>query len=168
MLVFMLSLAGIPPLAGFFGKFYVFVATVAAEPGLLWLVILAVAMSAVSLYYYLQVLKRIYIADPVEGAPAVRASVLSQVVLCLIALGVVLLGCSPECAARVAGAGGSGFGLFPRHPPPPLPGGKVFVLLGLRGVDNLQIRPSKGVVAKMARINELVLDGGPALLLFNF
>ena len=63
---------------------------------LLWLVVLAIAMSAVSLYYYLQVLKRIYIADPPAGAGPVRASVLSQVVLCLIALGVVVLGCFPN------------------------------------------------------------------------
>ena len=99
MLVFMLSLAGIPPLAGFFGKFYVFTSAIASDPkdlGLLWLVILAVAMSAVSLYYYLQVLKQIYIADPPADARPVRLPVFSQIVLCLLALAVVVLGCAPN------------------------------------------------------------------------
>jgi NADH-quinone oxidoreductase subunit N len=100
MLVFLLSLAGIPPLAGFFGKFYIFTAAVAAgERGhldLLWLVILAIAMSTVSLYYYLKVLKQIYVLDPAgDGAP-IRTTWIKTSTLCLIAGLVILLGCAPN------------------------------------------------------------------------
>jgi NADH-quinone oxidoreductase subunit N len=64
--------------------------------GLLWLVILAIAMSAVSLYYYLQVLKQIYVADAAADAGKLKVPVISQVTLCLLALGVILFGCAPE------------------------------------------------------------------------
>ena len=113
MLIFMLSLAGIPPLAGFFGKFYVFASALNSDPanlGLLWLVVVALAMSAVSLYYYLQVLKQIYVAEPGPGTGTLPMPVVSQVALVLLALAVVVLGCAPnlllgQLASAILGAG---------------------------------------------------------------
>jgi NADH-quinone oxidoreductase subunit N len=96
LLIFLLSLAGIPPLAGFFGKFYIFSATLSAEPhlSLLWLVLLAVAMSAVSLYYYLRVLKQAYVAED-SATAAIRIAPLTRITLWVLAALVVLLGCVP-------------------------------------------------------------------------
>jgi NADH-quinone oxidoreductase subunit N len=113
MMIFILSLAGIPPLAGFFGKFYMFSEVLrpgSPGMGLLWLVVLAIALSAVSLYYYLQVLKQIFVApSPAVGAGVSAAPVTQQVVLGVLALAVLLLGCFPEwLVQRLAGAMGHG------------------------------------------------------------
>jgi NADH-quinone oxidoreductase subunit N len=70
MLIFMLALAGIPPTAGFMGKLYLFAAAV--EGGYVVLTVIAVVMSAVSLYYYFRIVLQMYMRDGLEegAAPA--------------------------------------------------------------------------------------------------
>jgi NADH-quinone oxidoreductase subunit N len=93
MALFMFALAGIPPTAGFVGKFYIFSAAVKA--GYIWLAIIGVMNSVVSVYYYLRITVLMYMkpaeADlgPINFAPAVTATLL------LTAAGVVLIGVFP-------------------------------------------------------------------------
>jgi len=95
MALFMVSLTGIPPTVGFWGKFYLFTAVVQAH--LTWLAIVAVVMSAVSAYYYLRVVWYMYFreaegeAEPEPGGS--EAGVATAVTLA--ALGVVLVGLLP-------------------------------------------------------------------------
>jgi NADH-quinone oxidoreductase subunit N len=96
LLVFITSLAGIPPLAGFVGKFAMFGAAVSVSAtqgsaGLVWLVGLGAIMSAISLYYYLMVLKQAFVREAAVGTPvqlhwAHRFAMLVPAVL-LVALG---------------------------------------------------------------------------------
>ncbi|GAB1722374.1 MAG: NADH-quinone oxidoreductase subunit N 2 [Nitrospira sp.] len=97
MLVFLISLAGIPPTAGFIGKFYIFMAAV--NGGMTWLAVVAVIFAAISAFYYLRIVMVMYMREP-EGAAASQSRLetspaLSFVLACAIA-GVVVLGLFPN------------------------------------------------------------------------
>jgi NADH-quinone oxidoreductase subunit N len=109
--IFILSLAGIPPLAGFFGKFFLFVTAFQASHALLWLIVLAIAMSAVSLFYYLRVLKHVYVTPPPPDAGPIQAPFLTQAVAVLLAAAVIGLGAAPHLLLRWIQAAISASGL---------------------------------------------------------
>ncbi|HXG02898.1 MAG TPA: NADH-quinone oxidoreductase subunit N [Candidatus Binatia bacterium] len=104
MLLFLLSLGGIPFVAGFWAKLYVFWA--AATAGLYWLVFVGAILTVVALFYYLVVARRMYIEPPARaGRLALEPTLALAVAIC--AVGVVALGLYPKpvvmAALRVAG-----------------------------------------------------------------
>ena len=84
------SLSGMPLLAGFVTKFVLFQA--AAEEGFLWLATVAVIMSTVSLYYYLKVIRQMYVAEPAEGDSRWRLSPIGYLTTGVLFLGIFLVG----------------------------------------------------------------------------
>ncbi|MEK7836819.1 MAG: NADH-quinone oxidoreductase subunit N [candidate division NC10 bacterium] len=103
MLLFLLSLGGIPFVAGFWAKLYVFWA--AAEQGMYWLVLVGAVLTVVALFYYLLVAKRMYIDAPERSGPVVVSPLLGLSILICTA-GVVGMGIYPKpwvmAALRVA------------------------------------------------------------------
>ncbi|MCX7622277.1 MAG: NADH-quinone oxidoreductase subunit N [Thermomicrobium sp.] len=89
MAIFMLSLMGMPPLLGFYAKYYVILALV--EAGQLWLAVAIVVMSAVSAYFYLRVVTRMYFEEPVGTWRPVRTPLLG-IGLALMAAATLALG----------------------------------------------------------------------------
>lgn len=104
LLVFILSLAGIPPLAGFFGKFAVFAAALklhSLRGAAGWLALLAIAMSAVALYYYLLVLKQALVVTPAKGAARIAVPTPAAIALLVISAAIVLLGLFPSSVLQL-------------------------------------------------------------------
>jgi NADH-quinone oxidoreductase subunit N len=102
MSVFMLSLAGIPPLGGFIGKFYVFSAAV--QSGYVGLAVIGVLNSVVSVYYYVGVLVRMYMTEgPTEVTPTSRRPYLFVALVATLA-GTVLIGLFPAPLLELARA----------------------------------------------------------------
>jgi len=97
MLIFMVSLAGLPPTAGFIGKLYVFMSAV--EAGMPWLAAVALIFAVISAYYYLRLVMVMYMREPSALSSAsprmVMSPTLSIVLACAVA-GVVIFGIYPN------------------------------------------------------------------------
>jgi len=110
MLVFMLSLGGIPPTAGFMGKFWLFSAAI--ESGYVWLAVIGVLNSAVSLYYYVRIIVFMYLRKDATGSEPTATPALTFT-LALAVAATLVLGVYPQllfdiasASARTLGAGG--------------------------------------------------------------
>jgi NADH-quinone oxidoreductase subunit N len=92
--IFLLSLAGIPATAGFMAKFYMLSAAI-GNGKVMWLVILAIACAAISVYYYFRVIQAMYFKEG-EDHPSIEASAIFKWVLVLLAAAIILLGLFPQ------------------------------------------------------------------------
>lgn len=90
--IFLLSLAGIPPLAGFIGKFYVFSAAI--EAGLITLAVAAAINSAIAAFYYFKIVKAMYLTNSEDESPIPNTAPL-WIALSLMLVGTVIVGIFP-------------------------------------------------------------------------
>ena len=95
----LISLIGMPPAVGFMAKFYIF--SGAIQNGLLWLVIIAVINSVISAFYYLRVVKVMWLNEP-SSEEKVESSGALRIALSLACLGVLVLGVVPDFAMKLA------------------------------------------------------------------
>lgn len=100
MTVFMFSLAGVPPTAGFIGKFYLF--SGAIQKGYIWLAILGVLNSAASVYYYLRVIVYMYMKEPTEEFEWTKVTAPVALALVLAVAGTLILGVVPSIVLEYA------------------------------------------------------------------
>jgi NADH-quinone oxidoreductase subunit N len=101
MTIFLLSLGGVPPTGGFFGKFYLFRAAM-ESPQLYWLVVVGVLNSVVSIYYYLRIVVAMYFRDPMRPYETTDSASM-RLGLLITAIAVVLLGIFPSTFVEWAG-----------------------------------------------------------------
>ena len=93
MMLALFALAGIPPLAGFVGKFFLF--SIASRAGFHWLVAVAAVNSTISLYYYLQIIRQMYVVAPDEGARPLKMTPALGITLGVTVAANLLLGVIP-------------------------------------------------------------------------
>jgi len=93
----MLSLAGIPPMAGFFGKYYIF--TAALQQGYVWLVIIAVIGSLIGVYYYFRAIIAMFKTE--TEAVAIPLTGVLKIFLLLTSLAILILGVAPQLLAGI-------------------------------------------------------------------
>jgi len=101
MSIFLLSLAGIPPLAGFAGKFYVFSAAVKA--GYYWLAVIGVLNSVVAVYYYLRVMMYMYFKEPVRELGQINVGPQYGFVMLVCVFALIHMGVFPRMFLMLAG-----------------------------------------------------------------
>jgi NADH-quinone oxidoreductase subunit N len=106
MLIFMFSLTGIPPTAGFIGKLYVFMSAINA--GYTWLVLVAVVFSVISAYFYLRIVMYMYMREPKVEVATSKSGTLG-VALGVTAVMVLAIGVYPSYLVKLAKAALSGF-----------------------------------------------------------
>lgn len=107
MLVFLLSLTGVPPTGGFIGKLYLFGAAIEAR--YVWLAVIAVVNSAISLYYYMQVAMVMYMRDLPAGGMELQESGSLRAALALALIGTLIIGIYPGPFLEFARASVVGF-----------------------------------------------------------
>jgi NADH-quinone oxidoreductase subunit N len=100
MSIFLFSLAGMPPTAGFIGKFYLFSAAI--KSGYIWLAIIGVLNSAASVYYYLRVMVFMYMKDPTEEFDWVKVSPAIALCLLISVAGALIPGVVPSYLLNLA------------------------------------------------------------------
>ncbi len=106
MLVFMFSLTGIPPTAGFWGKFYIFMAAVNA--GYTWLVVVALIFSVISAYFYLRIVIYMYMKEPKETVRLTTSPTLG-LALAITLAAVLIIGVFPDRVIEFARIALNGF-----------------------------------------------------------
>ncbi len=90
MTIFMLSLTGLPPTAGFIGKFYLFAAVIKAGPHFYWLAFIGILNSVVSLYYYLRIVKVMFLRGEKAEQLELPSKTLTALLVCLAVPAIIL------------------------------------------------------------------------------
>ena len=107
--IFLISLTGLPPTAGFIGKLYIFIALVDAK--MIAVAVIALLNTVVSLYYYVRVLKHLYLTKPTEVTPSIKAPLFNTIIILIMLVPILVFGVYFEPIVNFAKNSLAGFGM---------------------------------------------------------